>query len=99
MDHIKGVVGASQFAQDLWIDAALGSMRGGLVVESGAFRSMAKVSATACSSRWAEAVSAGRGQSNLAGSDRGGTPAVPPAQGRPLNDKDLLKSAIYWINT
>ena len=33
----QGVVGASQFAQDLWIDAALGSMRGGLVVESGAF--------------------------------------------------------------
>ena len=33
----QGIVGASQFAQDLWIDAALGSMRGGLVVESGAF--------------------------------------------------------------
>ena len=33
----QGVVGASQFAQDLWVDAALGSMRGGLVVESGAF--------------------------------------------------------------
>ena len=33
----QGVVGASQFAQDLWIDAALSSMRGGLVVESGAF--------------------------------------------------------------
>lgn len=33
----QGVVGTSQFAQDLWVDAALGSMRGGFVVESGAY--------------------------------------------------------------
>ena len=33
----EGVVGASQFAQDLWVDQALRGMRGGLVVESGAF--------------------------------------------------------------
>ena len=33
----EGVIGASQFAQDLWVDQALRGLRGGLVVESGAF--------------------------------------------------------------
>ena len=32
-----GSVGASQFAQDRWVDTWLGGLRGGLVVESGAF--------------------------------------------------------------